>query len=574
MSVGKTLLGVGLAALLLGTASWGAVETISKNKLKNNNENLTNTVIDVIDKNSKLNNDKVKLFEKISQIEDEKLNLINGLNSANKLKDEALENVNTLNNLLSEKTNECNKLIAEKNSLVIEKNNLENEVNVLQSQVESLLLDKELYATQLETKTKDLEQKETDLQEIQARLDTVTNEVESLEEEISSLGVQLEEKNQEIENLNLTINSLNQTLANRNAQIEDLQERLRIADEASGVTLDHTRYFYSTCCIPKDSLILQSWDYNYIYVNNLIDHLTNISHFAIEQRDVIKTVYDGAVFLNDYISLFINNFTLNFYHNGTSISQEECLEFLNSLKLNGQFYYNVKTLLSYVNEEYILNIDFIDDFLFTGRFVNDDGLFIDFDTVTSNHFRFPVDAKFYLRCESQGKYYLHWSDDSSFSGIGEVEFIDDNSFKLDGVTYYKENTEQSIDESNSGNDSTENSDSSDSSLILEAPHSLNVSMELVGQDDTKSYYLKFENGTGFLRITNLTDTSDIQEITLEFVSWDSDNSSSIILKRTDTNEEIILYVDAYTTTGNIETGTSYKIVEATYKGVQLTFGSV
>lgn len=525
MSIGKTLFGVGLAALLLGTASWGAVETISKNKLKNNNENLTNTVLDVVDKNSKLNNDKVELFKKISQLENEKSDLINGLNSANKLKDEALENVNTLNNLLEIKTNE-------------------------------------------------LEQKESELQEIQARFNTVTSEVENLEQEIATLRVQIEEKNQEIENLNLTINSLNQTLANRNAQIEELQERLRIAGEAIGVTFDQTYYLFIDCRIPKDSLILQSWNYDFIYVNNLIDHLTNISHYPIEQRNVIKTVYDGVTILNEYVPLYINNFTLNFYHNGTSVSQEECLEFLNSLKLNGQLYYNLKTLFSYVNEEYILNIDFIDDFLLTGRFVNDDGLFIDFDTVTSNSFSFPVDAKFYLRCVSQGKYYLQWSDNLSFDGLGDFEFIDDNSFKLNGVTYYKENTEQSIDESNSGDNSTENSGSSDSSLTLESPHALNVSMQLVGQDDTKSYCLEFENGTGFLRITNLADTSDIQEITLEFVSWDSDNSSSIIFKRTDTNEKIELHVEAYNTTGNIETGTSYKIVEATYKGVRLTFESV
>ena len=459
--------------------------------------------------------------------------------------------------------------------MVIEKNNLENEVNVLQSQVESLLLDKELYATQLETKTKELEQKETDLQEIQARLDTLTNEVESLEEEILSLGVQLEEKNQEIENLNITINSLNQTLANRNAQIEELQERLRIASEASGITYKSSYYEFIGINIPEDSFISQSWNYSYTSTNTLLDYLHAPECFSIFNDDVIDIVYKDELFSYNFTNFGIGDFTTLFSHNGTSMSSAECLEYLNSLQSNNQTICSFKFLLSCVNGEYILNIDFV-DYILTGKFVSDNGSSINFDTGEFSFCSPSDNLIFMLYTKHVGGYEFILYDllSNQIPASGDFEFIDDNSFKLDGMTFYRENTEQNTDESNSGNDSTENSDSSDSSLILEAPHSLNVSMEVMGQDDTKSYYLKFENGTGFLRITNLADASDIQEITLEFVSWDSDNSSSIIFKRTDTNEEIELHVEAYNTTGNIETGTSYKIVEAIYKGVRLTFESV
>ena len=233
MAVGKTLLGIGLTVLLGGTATWGAVETVSKNKLKNDNENLTNTVLDITDENRKLNNDKTKLLADIRQNEEERLKLIDGLNSANMLKLEALEKVDTLTSqlkdktsALEEKTKAYNETLAKYNAIIVERDNLQIEVNNLQDEVNSLNGENQSLTAQLQTKTTELEQKEIELQQAQTRLNTLSSEVNTLTQQVSSLEEQIQQKNQEIENLNLTITSLNQTLDERDKRIEELEKQL------------------------------------------------------------------------------------------------------------------------------------------------------------------------------------------------------------------------------------------------------------------------------------------------------------------------------------------------------------
>lgn len=545
MAVGKTLLGIGLTVLLGGTATWGAVETVSKNKLKNDNENLTNTVLDITDENRKLNNDKTKLLADIRQNEEERLKLIDGLNSANMLKLEALEKVDTLTSqlkdktsALEEKTKAYNETLAKYNAIIVERDNLQTEVNNLQDEVNSLNGENQSLTAQLQTKTTELEQKEIELQQAQTRLNTLSSEVNTLTQQVSSLEEQIQQKNQEIENLNLTITSLNQTLDERDKQIQDLQERLRISEESTGVEFLYSHFDIGCINVLESDINSQQWRYGFEYVNDLLRWFDYLP--ALYKYNNLKFIYNDYEFYQK-VSSGPYSFSVNYFHNGNGLSNEEAFELLKSMKFNNQEIVQLKLLLNYVDGEYVLNIDIIDKVL-TGKFVTDSSSIIDFENNTFSKYSGDiVSFVLGLNCDSERFYdsLIVVRNESRF-GL-PFEFIDNNTFSLDGEVYYREGTHSPT----------------------KTPTAENISIENMGENETERYYLHFADGTGFLRITNLADTSNVQEINLEFVSFDIERKI-LTFKRIDNGEEIVLTVTAYS-----DTGTSYGISTAIYNGVVL-----
>lgn len=327
-----TLLCLALAGCIVGGGFYINYSTGEKNKLKNDNKSLTETVTEITDENTQLKKDKRELYELITGKDNQITELQLGLETANKLKVEKEQELESLNIDLAEKTqlieetnqiienlnnkydtlsqekeslqtslNECNNLLTEKTNqynqvcgnleiangnitdLQKQKLQLENEITTLTSTKQSL-------QSQLNTKTKEYNDKVQELK-------TAQDEISYLNDDVSYLNSQVTAKTTEITTLNSQIKKLNATLQSLREENERLKGLLDDANIEYEYNLEGT-YKYGSYTITLDNYgngTFNSQDAEYEFSYSGDGNTRTISNFGYYNNNTLTLTSTGII---------------------------------------------------------------------------------------------------------------------------------------------------------------------------------------------------------------------------------------------------------------------------------------
>lgn len=447
------------------------------------------------------------------------------------------EDLDTANGLILDKDGKITSLQNEKTTLTNEITSLTKKKAEVQEQYEQGLItiaERDATITDLNSQ---IDSKNTLIEEKDNKIVLLQNEKQLLNSQVEELTTQKTQLETEIASLTNTKNSLEEQIsqlttenANLQKQVEDLQERLKLSEETAEVKFNRASFSFYNTYIPSTKISAEEWTYTSEYISNLFSiH----SYSSLSRETYLDISYDGHSVLGVYSeSIAINSFM--YFHNGESITYENYSSLLNTLS-NSKDRTDARILLKYEDNSLVVMIDLVDRFL-TGKYIDKSGRTIDFDNNQVNGFG-----------DKQGEIYICSSSIGYFLCIGNTQlansfsFIDDNTICLDDVLFYKEGTQPTAG----------------------IPTADNVKCEVMGQNETDQYTIIFNENDKYLKITNLADISNVQQITIEFVSFDLE-SKLLTFKRVDTNENIVLTVQTF-----VDTGAIYGIGSATYNDVLL-----
>ena len=310
----------------------------------------------------------------------------------------------------------------------------------IKSQIETLSQeDAQANALELSTLQTDLENIEAEVTKVENKINTLNATVSSLNSNITTLTTEKQELQTSVTNLNSQISAkdteienLNIGIARLNSKVTELQEKVDNLSN-SGVSVD-SKYYHTSLC---DIYELNRDEYKGLYFYTLRDFLNSDSTRCYPMAQLTITYEGHSAHTN--ISLDDYELVSSYKLNGVEKSKEEMLEYLNS-------YYSENNVASSraadhlqaklnLNAEYKTLIIDIVDFPLSGKYVNDNGSYFDFDKLKVS--MFANVSHFLLEYDAGGLMLRNYLEENGSTYTYHLEIVSDTQLKIDNVIYTK-----------------------------------------------------------------------------------------------------------------------------------------
>ncbi len=445
------------------------------------------------------------------------------------------EDLDTANGLILDKDDQITSLQNEKTTLTNEITSLTKKKAEVQEQYEQGLItiaERDATITDLNSQ---IDSKNTLIEEKDNKIALLQNEKQLLNSQVEELTTQKTQLETEIASLTNTKNSLEEQIsqlttenANLQKQVEDLQERLRLSEETAGVEYlydCYEGYFFENVRSTK----LDSWVYRDINKSYFASILTN-NGFGIYKKTRVKVKYSN---FTSYAEFNVGYYNMNLSDIQWSIDDEsktvdEIRAFVNESINDYIGIYSYLSISADNGSQVTLKVNIQTTRLLTGIYYKNDGTFIDFDNPENTTTSFSS-SDWRIGANTDYESYIVLG-----GWLTTFEKYDDYIL-INGDIKFTRNAP--------------------------TPTAEQVYVTVNGQIDTEQYLnLTFDKGAGTFKITNSSDSSIVQEYSIEFVSFDVVNKR-LTFKDASTDNQFVFTDTVFALS---EDGNTYVITGANY----------